>query len=121
MALALSAEQQAAIDQIKYPAGWDKPNPSMTPDPYPWYNSYTNPAFLGSYPAPPQFGGGLDLNGKYSDQFTSALTQRAGISSTDTLNQLGSGLHMNYVPKPMYQVQPVLAKGRGKGKRPRRK
>lgn len=72
--LALSAAQQAAVDNIRKPKGWDNPNPNMKPSPFGYNNSYTSPAWTNAMKGS---GSGIHSDGYigYSNQFTSALTQ----------------------------------------------
>ncbi len=81
----LSAEQEEAMKKVKYPKGWFEPEPNYQPNPFGYYNAYTNPAYKTSYPG--QSGGGvdnlhirdhLDVKGhgaNPANQFTSAVTQ----------------------------------------------
>lgn len=68
----LSNDQQNLLDNVKLPKGWTRPNPSWNPAPFPYFNSYTNPAYLSGLK-----GSGWQDKGplRYSNQFTSALTQ----------------------------------------------
>jgi hypothetical protein len=71
----LSAEQQDALSKVKEPAGWAKGNSSWNPAPFPYYNSYTNPAF---YDSSMQRGSGASDPFKHSNQFSSSSTQSRG-------------------------------------------
>lgn len=94
----LSDAQIALLDSVKPPEAWLAPNAPLLPSPFMWNNSYTNPAWNGSYPS----GGAYNSAYFSSNQFNSALTQpsnpladflgkevkpvtdrRAGISSQD--------------------------------------
>ena len=67
--LALSPEQQAAFDQIHYPPNWNGKNSDYNPSPFPYYNSYTSPAWGHM----PQVGMGGHVP---SNQFNTALSQK---------------------------------------------
>ena len=70
----LSEDQQRLLENIKLPKGWLRPNPSFNPVPFPYFNSYTSPAWTGGQSGGawgPPYGGVY----RYSNQFTSALTQ----------------------------------------------
>ena len=72
----LSEDQQRLLENIKIPKGWQRPNPSFNPVPFPYFNSYTSPAWTGGQTGGadiqiPKIGGPYN----YSNQFTSALTQ----------------------------------------------
>ena len=71
-ALSLSQEQQQLLDNRVLPKGWIRQNPSFNPSPFPYFNSYTSPAWTNGLQ-----GRGLIDNGplRYSNQFTSALVQ----------------------------------------------
>lgn len=71
-ALSLSQDQQQLLDSRVLPKGWIQQNPSYNPSPFPYFNSYTSPAWLSGL-----HGRGLVDNGplRYSNQFTSALVQ----------------------------------------------
>jgi hypothetical protein len=133
----LSAEQQSALDQVKLPDNWGKGNPPMNPEPFPWNNSYTNPAFLssgnnifgksgqlyGSGHNP--LGGSGPLVGQLPlheshNMFNGARTQSVNPNAVG-VKQFGAGLIENTInyTKPMnppvrlQPKRPILA-GRGK-------
>lgn len=65
-------EQNSALASVKYPAGWNRPNPSLSAEPFAYNSSYTNPAFLTKLPEK------SEVIFPNSNQFNSSLVQRPG-------------------------------------------
>jgi len=69
MALNLSPEQEALLQNVKLPQGWQRPSFNLAP--YPYYNYYVAPVWKQNLWGGSQFGSKY----KYADKISSALVQ----------------------------------------------